>query len=1236
MAPDPKTISTVEKIFWDNWFSVLITVGLILLLLLVGGIVYYLIKRKKAQAEEIPAEPAKEVIKPSALRQIWKSFLKEIPGDLRRRIMVFDQFVVFGGAGAGKTLLIDNYTDWQGYSREFYPSYTTNPLLQIYLGSKVMVQEIPASLVGDTTGDVRKSLLKLWKPIFKHRAPTVVVALNGAAFEDEENLTEHLSREAQYIRGKINLLSWTGKRPVKVRIALTHMDLIEGYSAFSEFLARKNIPFQLHFSSNEELNDLTKEAELLEEHLTEALITLPADKYLQAVSFIRRLPKIFENLKLFLEKLTRQDPLSVEPQITDVYLTSQEEKQVQLNNPFAAQITKEEMEKYDPYVWHRRAALASGLVITAFLIASFALQLASMKNRRNQVDQLVASFSPGYEKRAHQLFTDNYFQDRLLLKFTPCFFKKQHQGINRDLIESIRRYYFYSRLDNYSSQTQNTDIIGNLKVQMSDPGKHYAEIREGSQEKFMLIVGLLYATGKNELGKMIKGNVRQVSSVLLIPETLINDYVENNQSEWPVKYDLKDIKLIGQENYIDELRKMIDIHGESYFTRLTGLYKQQTVSEVELENILRETDHFLMIIKQYEIHNFYIKIADLLKKEINLMFDIDARPTTQPPLEGDDIGQFLAFIQASSIKPLQTSGSLRFDNFKENIKIMLNYGKLNADRKFTFSCNNKEFTFSSQQWNDLLSRSRVSVFIQRFIALYKIRNGFLFFSAEKEFEDIVMNSTNDGGFLFVGKAVVDGRFTKTALEKRVKPCVTELPLLVNTLPVPESDKIKFLDFFRREVEFYGQKYADSYRSFYLHFDMRLDSSGALRFALNQMFQPSSTFMTFLQTIKDNTQIDAGDNEYMKLISGKMTDFVFIKRLIDDKNSPTAELDKYRILLDQMKTDLQQEICGIPKKNDKDDSFAPLKSQLTPLGQVAFAINKQDKDSYLNLAMQWLDSVGITKKWRDLFLAPVWTAYFLGMHEVEQKIAQSWNEIREENISPLYHKFPFNPTSADDADVDDITNATHPQGRFWQAFQKTIAPYCKEAGGKWKSNPGSYGLPKLPPKMLATLNTVSSLTNIFWDKEGNARPLEFRVKPNPLPKVMPDEPVPVLSYVTVGQSSLMSFNQQLSWASLKIKWQNSCPASVGVELMPRRGTVKYKSSIEIANSNWCFHKLLKKTEEYGDMEKNTDSGNKKSGGGLKNDVRWVIDPTSDKIKSHPIEIKLTFKQDPWGAIILPRN
>ncbi|NTW78254.1 MAG: hypothetical protein HGB33_10895, partial [Syntrophaceae bacterium] len=610
--------------------------------------------------------------------------------------------------------------------------------------------------------------------------------------------------------------------------------------------------------------------------------------------------------------------------------------------------------------------------------------------------------------------------------------------------------------------------------------------------------------------------------------------------------------------------------------------------------------------------------------------------TTQPPLEGDDIGQFLAFIKSSSIKPLQTSGNLRFDNFKENIKILLNYGKLNKDQKYTFSCNNKEFTFSSQQWNDLLNRSRVSVFIHRFVSSYKVRNGFLFFSSEKEFEDIVMNPTNDGGFLFVGKATVDGRFTKAALEKRVKPCVTELPLLIKSLPVPESDKIKFMDFFRREVEFYGQKYADSYRSFYLHFDMRIDSSGALRFALNQMFQPSSTFMTFLQTIKENTQIDAGDNEYMKLIAGKMTDFVFIKRLIDDKNSPTPELDKYRILLDQMKTDLQQEICGIPKKNEKDDPFALLKSQLTPLGQIAFTINKQDNDSYLNLATQWLDSVGITKRWRDIFMAPVWTAYILGMNEVEQKIAQSWDEIVEGNINPLYNKFPFNPSATDDADLDDITNATHPQGRFWQAFQKTISPYCKEVGGKWKSNPGPYGLPKLPRKMFATLNNVSSLTNMFWDKEGNARPLEFKVKSNPLPKVMPDEPVPVLSYVAIGQSSFMSFNQQLSWAPLKMKWQNSCSASVGLELMPRKGTVKYKSTIEIPNSNWCFYKLLKKTEEYKDMERTTASGSKKGSSWLKNDVRWVIDPTSDKIKSHPVEIKLTFKKDPWGAIILPRN
>ena len=106
---------------------------------------------------------------------------------------------------AGKSCLIDTYTDWQGLARQFYPSYTTDPQLQIYLGSKVIVQEIPSALFNDTSEPARAALLRLWRACFRKKKPTVVVVINGAALNTDS--PESLKKQAQTIRGKINILS---------------------------------------------------------------------------------------------------------------------------------------------------------------------------------------------------------------------------------------------------------------------------------------------------------------------------------------------------------------------------------------------------------------------------------------------------------------------------------------------------------------------------------------------------------------------------------------------------------------------------------------------------------------------------------------------------------------------------------------------------------------------------------------------------------------------------------------------------------------------------------------------------------------------------------------------------------------------------------------------------------------------------------------------------------------------
>ena len=194
---------------WPYWVAILGLAALVVLLV-------FLIKRRRAKKVEPPLEETKEKPFPSStLLTIWKEFLLQIPKEFRRSIMMYEPFVVLGESGVGKSSLIDACTDWQGQARQFYPSYTTNPLLQIYLGSQVVVQEIPSALLNDSSKPVLSALRRLWKPLFRKKEPTVVVALDASSFQTDT--IESLKRHAQMIRGKINIISRLRRKPAPAR-----------------------------------------------------------------------------------------------------------------------------------------------------------------------------------------------------------------------------------------------------------------------------------------------------------------------------------------------------------------------------------------------------------------------------------------------------------------------------------------------------------------------------------------------------------------------------------------------------------------------------------------------------------------------------------------------------------------------------------------------------------------------------------------------------------------------------------------------------------------------------------------------------------------------------------------------------------------------------------------------------------------------------------------------------------
>jgi type VI protein secretion system component VasK len=270
-----------------------------------------------------------------------------------------------------------------------------------------------------------------------------------------------------------------------------------------------------------------------------------------------------------------------------------------------------------------------------------------------------------------------------------------------------------------------------------------------------------------------------------------------------------------------------------------------------------------------------------------------------------------------------------------------------------------------------------------------------------------------------------------------------------------------------------------------------------------------------------------------------------------------------------------------------------------------------------------------------------------MSDVEAEIVKTWTEIRQNDILPLYNKFPFDPTSREDVTIETLRNATHPYGHFWQTFQKMLAPFCIEEEGRWWRRGGPYDYPKLPTKMISTVNGMVRLSNIFWDKEGKERPLEFIVKTSPLPQARSNEPVAVLSYLQVAETSVFGFNQQPSWKKMKFNWHNPSKASVGAEFAVRKRASRVKSSMEVPSSYWSFHHLLLKTEEYSGMSKfydvdkadkaarsfhGTDEGRSAK---LTHELTWIIGTPAIDAESRPIGIKFFVQSDPWALFRLPQ-
>jgi len=1247
--------------FFEYWPYLLIALAICLIVLL-----YHLVRTRRRK-EGTPAETKKAAPGPvgadaitenkpdlpvTSLRKIWKGFLKELPWEVRWELNIYQHFIVLGDVGAGKSSLIDSHTDWQGYARQFYPSYTGSSLLRIYLASKILVQEIPSALLNDTSANARLALLKLWKPLYRRKAPTVVVVLNSMALKNDD--PEYIEKVAQIIRGKINLLARIHGKPIMVRIALTHMDQVEGFTEICEFLTQKNIPLKLEFKSREDLNNLSRCLEPYEDLLGFALTALPADKYVKLITFMRKTPEYLEELSNFVSILQSPDPLSPVPQLAELCLASHIEGHFLVSRPFATTLTSEEIQNFNPLFRHQITAAALGLIGIVFMAGTFFYEKQLVEKKEQEIGILEELPPAQYGQKMHRLFIDplTHMQSHTLMTVLPDFFPHINAEIDRRVIESIRDLYLLPELERLYVEDTDSPSAGLGKSELV-----YQDIEVvDAQQKVLYFLGLIYATRKNELGTLILADSATWAAILSVPELLITDYINNNQSSWPVDLD------IDQVTYRQARTIAADLHSWMvYFSKVERLYQQEIISKYDFQKLQEETDHFVRVVSEIERFDLSLKVAELLKEQSIRGVTVDLLGRQNVQHRQMDIKYFLQLIKSSSFDYPEVNDDLNLIGLWEHIKVMLHFKQIEGkdDRRFQFVLADREFKFSSRRWHDSINRSKITLFLREFINHNKQTDGLLFFPAVTEIDGLVMNPFNDGSFIFTGHSTIDGRFTKAAFEEWVKPVLSELPTFVEQLPVPVDYKNQLGNFLLKEVEAYANQYAESYRGYYIDFDVTAQSPGAFRYLLTQLSRPLNPLMEFLLSVKENTELDLESNEYFRPLALRLGEFEFLQRLMAEQKGGFPELDKYTALLKQMQLDIQKKnpasAKSEPSKNQDVDSFTEL---LTPLGRINYAIYQDQPDSYLNLINLWLQSVGISAQWQDVFLAPAYLAYSLGKADVETELEKIWTDLWQAYVSPLYSRFPFSKTSDRDISPSTLRNATHPSGRFWLAFNKFLAPVCEKHDGRWSTRSGAIGELKLPDNMLITLDAIERLSAKLWTQDGEERPLELTIRPAPLPASVGGN-IPVLSYLQAGEDAVIGFNQQPSWKTISFQWHTSSVATVGLEIITSEEEERMQRSLSVPKTFWSFFHLFQEAEQIStidkfyrdDREASTAWSFRRTEGNINREqaetLSWLIDfsplkPTHSREQVHTAKspegknlyVKFDIQEDPWSLFSLP--
>ncbi|HET9625223.1 MAG TPA: type VI secretion protein IcmF/TssM N-terminal domain-containing protein [Kofleriaceae bacterium] len=1043
-----------------------------------------------------------------------------------------------GDAGAGKSHLINTQVDWRGQANQFHPSSVDSPHLQLYLGSSVVVHELSAPLLRDTRRATRRALVRMWRRLGP--SATVVVVVDARTLPTTP--PDHLRELAELVRGKIGALPAHCRAALSVRVCLSHLDQIEGYTEIAPVIGAQHGPLDVR-ALGERLTDpraVTAAARALvaslDGHLAHALTHQSSDSFARLVRFYAAFPAVLGQLAPLLRTLTGESPDHPHFPPAGLYLSALAADH-HVGEPFTIDHDLVAFSIAQQRRFYRRASLAiatAGLALVSALMGRHYSEVTAAQAAVAHYDaQVTLGRGPGEPEAievAHVL-ASMYSGERLWLSHTFVTRKRQLEDTFADY---LRKQYILPKLENLTTKS------------IAD------------RATILYVVALLYAAEDNGLEDLIRDHLPFWVAKTQLSLSLVSTYL-----------DLK------QDQYAGSVEFAPSYAGADWqgyvFDHIKPLYEQAApLTQAQLDDVAR-TEPVLFDAREYEIRRH---IVELMSARFELANQPSIKALLDSPLSVSSwvesnidalhgITTAVARTQLAVPSP-RTLGEL--GAALERLLAAPATGREVYHVSRTQNGQTESFAFDAAVWNHKLAQSSAALMIANAHATLAHPDATLgFFPAAVTTSATGTEGTTQGPSLSLPPI-----YTAAAFAQQVAPALDFITTRAASLDLPADTQALLADLFRTQIEDYAGRYVGALRAYYISFRFEPGSEDALPFTLTAMMQPSSWFLRFLTTVAVNAAPTLGDGPYYQFMSDALQDFHALGELLAPAKGTIPGIAFYQQLITQLATSLEPAAPSAPSA----DAGAPgLASILAPSGMLMLnKLTGADKDKIAQIH-GWLAGANIPGNQAAPFLAPVQAAYGFGLHDLDAAVAQAWSHEMSPVISPLLIRFPFRPGAPDDVAVADLEGVVRAQGKqpgaFWVSFARWLAPVMVQHNGKYQWLGEVTG----PAGTLDEINGLARLSRALWDADGNPAALPIDITPQPLDASPVAGRIPTLAAILSGSAAVYAFNQRPHPSTLALAWWDQAASSVMVRLSRPGSSDTVTYSVDESGSAFSFYRLL---------------------------------------------------------------